>query len=100
MGFFLLGENTHKPEDYSRAEHHFRLALAVSPDYSRAEFMLGVIDAIQSKFDESRMHLQQALRLEPSNPYYHLHYGILLNFEGKDLDALEEMKKSAKLNPS
>jgi tetratricopeptide (TPR) repeat protein len=98
--FFLLAEHTQSSDYYGRAERHFQLALQVSPDYHRAEFMLGVIDAMQSRLDEARTHLQQAIRLDPGNPYYHLHYGILLKQEVDNRDALIEMKTSQKLNPS
>jgi tetratricopeptide (TPR) repeat protein len=98
--FFLLAEHTQTPEYYSRAERHFQLALQLSPDFHRAEFMLGVIDAMHSRLGEARTHLQQAIRLDPGNPYYHLHYGILLKQEVDNPDALSEMKVSQKLNPS
>ena len=66
--FFLLAEHTQSSDYYGRAERHFQLALQVSPDYHRAEFMLGVIDAMHSRLDEARTHLQQAIRLDPGNP--------------------------------
>jgi len=98
--FFLLAEHTQTPEYYSRAERHFQLAFQLSPDFHRAEFMLGVIDAMHSRFGEAATHLQQAIRLDPENPYYHLHYGILLKQQVDNPAALNEMKVSQKLNPS
>ncbi|HEV2378367.1 MAG TPA: tetratricopeptide repeat protein [Terriglobia bacterium] len=98
--FFLLAQRTHSPDYYSRAVNHFKLALQASPDYHRAEFMLGVIDAVQSRLDDAKNHLQRAIQLDPSNPYYHLHYGILLKHEGDDHGALGELKTAEELNSS
>lgn len=98
--FFLIGEHLHSPEYYDRAERHFQLALEISPDYDRAEFMLGVVEAMQSRFDNANAHLQRAIQLNASNPYYHLHYGILLKHEGRNLEALAEMKIAGRLNSS
>ena len=98
--FFLLAQNTHSPDYYRRAVDHFQLALQASPDYPRAEFMLGVIDAVESRLDDARKHLQRAIQLEPSNPYYHLHYGILLKHTADDRGALGEMKTAEEMNPS
>jgi tetratricopeptide (TPR) repeat protein len=98
--FFLLAERYKSPAYFSRAERNFRAALEASQDYHRAEFMLGVIAAVQSRLGEARTHLQRAIQLEPSNPYYHLHYGILLKHEGDNQGALGEMKTSEQENPS
>jgi tetratricopeptide (TPR) repeat protein len=98
--FFLLAQSTRSPDYYHRALLHFQLALQVSPDYHRAEFMLGVINAVQSRLDEARTHLQRAIQLQSSNPYYHLHYGIVLKHEGDNRGAMGEMKTAERLNPS
>ena len=98
--FFLLAQSTHAPDYFRRAADHFHLALQLSPEYHRAEFMLGVIDAVQSHLDEAQKHLEHAIQLAPSNPYYHLHYGILLKHEGDNRGALREMQTSAQFNPS
>lgn len=62
--------------------------------------MLGVIAAVQSRLDDAQKHLKRAIQLEPSNPYYHLHYGILLKHEGDNHRALSEMKTAEEMNPS
>jgi tetratricopeptide (TPR) repeat protein len=98
--FFLLAERYKSPDYFSRAERNFRAALEASRDYHRAEFMLGVIDAVLSRLGEARTHLQRAIQMDPSNPYYHLHYGILLKHEGDNHGALGEMKTAEEENPS
>jgi tetratricopeptide (TPR) repeat protein len=98
--FFLLAQSTRSPDDYRRAVRHFQLALQVSPGDDRAEFMLGVIDAVQSRLDDARLHLQRAIRLQSANPYYHLHYGILLKHVGDNRGAMSEMRTAERMNPS
>ena len=63
------GSVTQSPDYYHRAEQHFQLALQVSPDYHRAEFMLGVIDAMQSRLDEARTRNKR---------YEHVHEQMLI----------------------
>jgi tetratricopeptide (TPR) repeat protein len=98
--FFLLAERYKSPDYFSRAERNFRAALEASRDYHRAEFMLGVINAVLSRVGEARTHLQRAIQMDPSNPYYHLHYGILLKHEGDNHGALGEMMTAEEENPS
>jgi tetratricopeptide (TPR) repeat protein len=98
--FFLLAERYKSPAYFTRAERNFRAALEASQDYHRAEFMLGVIAAVLSRLGEARIHLQRAIQMDPSNPYYHLHYGILLKHEGDNRGALNEMKTAEEQNPS
>jgi tetratricopeptide (TPR) repeat protein len=98
--FFLLAERYKSPDYFSRAERNFRAALEASRDYHRAEFMLGVIEAVLSRLSEAQTHLQRAIQMDPSNPYYHLHYGILLKHEGDSRGALGEMKTAEEQNPS
>ena len=98
--FFLLAERLNSPEYYDRAEQNLKAALRLSPDYDRAEFMLGVIAAMQARLNEAQTYLQQAIRIKPTNPYYHLHYGILLKRLGDDAAAMKEMDTAERLDPS
>src|SRR5262249_43289162 len=81
-------------------EQNLKAALDLSPDYDRAEFMLGAIEAMQSRFSEGKKLLQQAIRMKPANPYYHLHYGILLKRLGDNAAAMNEMNLAERLNAS
>lgn len=100
ISFFLLGERFKSPEYYDRAERHFKSALEISPDYDRAEFMLGVIEVMRSHLTEAQADLRKAIQMNPSNPYYHLHYGILLSRLGDTQGALDEMGLAEKMDPS
>ena len=98
--FFLLAERLNSPEYYDRAEQNLKAALDLSPNYDQAEFMLGAIEAMQSRFTEAKRLLQHAIRMKPANPYYHLHYGILLKRLGDNTAAMDEMNTAERLNAS
>ena len=100
MSFFLMAERVHSPEYFSRAEQNFKSALELSPDYDRAEFMLGVVAAMQSRLAEAQTYLRNTVQMKPSNPYYHLQYGILLKRMEDNRGALDEMHLAEKLYPS
>ena len=82
MSFFILGNEENNVEYYDRGARHFKAALEVDPNCHRAEFMLGVIEAVEDHLEKGKEHIENALRMSPQNAYYHLHYGILLNQMG------------------
>ena len=100
MSFFLMAERVHSPEYFNRAEQNFKSALELSPDYDRAEFMLGVVAAMQSRLNEAQTYLHNTVQMKPSNPYYHLQYGILLKRMEDNRGALDEMRLAERLYPS
>jgi len=100
MSFFLMAERVHSPEYFNRAEQNFKAALQLSPEHDRAEFMLGVVAAMQSRLNEAQTYLQKTVQMKPSNPHYHLQYGILLRRMEEKRGALDEMLLAEKLAPS
>lgn len=94
LSFFLLHE-------YDRAGKHFTHAVQLDEKNHKAEFMLAVID-IYKYNDEAgaKSHLERALAIEPGNPHYLLHYGVLL-MERNDREAAAPVLESAvKADPS
>lgn len=100
MSFFILGYYSNDGKYYDLASHHFNLALQLAPHFSKAEFMLGVIDVVKFQFPEARLHFEKAIQLRPKNAYYHLHYGVLLNRLGDSSHALDEIQLAEKLDPN
>lgn len=100
MSFFLMGDAQNESSYYQRAAHHFKTALELDPRDDKAEFMLGAIAVIEFKLDEAKRDFERAVQMNPQNPYYHLHYGILLSRLGDSAGALREMKLAEKLDPS
>lgn len=100
MCFFILGNDNNDNQYYNRAARHFRTALELDPHDDRAEFMLGVVSAVEFKLNEAKSDLEKALKMKPSNAYYHLHYGLVLSRLGDFAGGRREMKTAEKLDPS
>ena len=100
MSFFLLGDYYGGDNFFLRAAQHFKTALKLDPHFDKAEFMLGAINAIESKLPQAKLNFEKALEMNPKNPYYILHYGVLLRRLGDSAGALRQMKLAQKLAPS
>jgi tetratricopeptide (TPR) repeat protein len=100
MSFFMLGYDKNDNGDYDRAARHFKIALQLDSQDDRAAFMVGVIDSIEFKLAGAKKYLAEALKMNPRNPYYHLHYGLLLSRTGHFEEAESEMKRAETLDPS
>jgi tetratricopeptide (TPR) repeat protein len=98
MSFFILGNEGNNIEYYDRGVRHFQLALELDPNCHKAEFMLGIIEALEDRLEKGKEHIEHALRMSPQNAYYHLHYGILLSRMGDSEGALREMKLAEELD--
>jgi tetratricopeptide (TPR) repeat protein len=98
--FYFLGMSFFFLEDYPRAIKHFEEALRLDSSNDRAVFMLGIGKLVSLKLDEAKADLEAAVKLKPGNPFYHLHYGMLLSRMGDNNAALEEVKTAEKLDPS
>ena len=94
LSFFLLHE-------HERAGKHFAHAVQLDEKNHKAEFMLGVIDILKDGNEASaKTHLERALAIEPQNPHYMLHYGILLMEHNDREGAAAVLEKAAKADPS
>jgi len=100
MSFFLIGWDENDSYYYDRAARHFESALALDPKYDRAAFMRGMMEVVHFRLKEAEPFLQKAIALNPQNPYYHLHYGILLGRMSQYDDAVEQMLLAEKLGPT
>ena len=100
MSFFIIGWYENESSYYDRAARHFKSALDLDPKYTRAEFMVGMMEVVHFRLKEAEPHFQKAIALDPQNPYYHLHYGILLSRMEKHDDAVAQMLLAEKLDPT
>lgn len=96
----LLGNEENNTEYYDRGARHFRVALELDPNCHKAEFMLGVVDAMENHLDKAKEHFETAMKMSPQNPYYVIHYGILLKELGDVDGALREMESAETLDHS
>ena len=100
MSFFILGNDNNDNQYYDRAARHFRTALELDPHDDRAEFMLGVVNAVEFNLNKAKSDLEKALKMKPGNAYYHLHYGLVLSRLGDFAGGRREMKAAEELDPS
>jgi Putative Zn-dependent protease, contains TPR repeats len=94
LSFFLLHE-------YERGARHFQHAVQLDAKNHKAEFMLAVTDLFQNNNEAgAKTHLERALAIEPENPHYLLHYGVLLMERNDRKTAATVLEKAAKADPS
>ena len=63
----LLGTIWSQKKDYTRARASFEHILKIAPDDYAAHFNLGVLDAIQGRWDEGESHLRRVLQMDPNS---------------------------------
>jgi tetratricopeptide (TPR) repeat protein len=100
LSFFLMGNYYNQHKFYVRAAQHFKTALKLDPHFDKAEFMLGAVNSVEFRLPQAKVNFERALQMNPQNPFYILHYGILLSRMGDTAGALREMKRAEQLNPS
>jgi tetratricopeptide (TPR) repeat protein len=94
LSFFLLHE-------YVRGARHFAHAVQLDDKNHKAEFMLAVTDIFQNNNEAgAKAHLERALALEPGNPHYLLHYGVLLMERNDRKAAAPVLEKAARVDPA
>lgn len=93
LSFFLLHE-------YERASKHFIHAVQLDAKNDKAEFMLGVLAVLKDgDTGRAKTHFERALAVEPGNPHYLLHLGIVLA-ELDDPHALPVLEEAVRADPS
>ncbi len=94
LSFFLLHE-------YDRARRHFVHAVQLDDNNHKAEFMLGAIDILKDNNEAgAKTHFERALAIDPQNPHYMLHYGIVLMERNEREAAAAMLEQAAKADPS
>jgi adenylate cyclase len=69
LGYFeFTGRNT------EQAVHHFKAALDLNPNFAAAEGSIGFALALDGQSEEAIIHLDQAIRLSPRDPFNSLFF--------------------------
>lgn len=98
--FYQIGMSFFLAHEYERANKHFTHAVQLDNKNHKAEFMLGVIDVLKDNSGEgAKAHFANALAMDPDNPHYLLHYGVVLA-ELNDRQAVPVLEKAVKADPS
>jgi tetratricopeptide (TPR) repeat protein len=98
--FYFIGMSFFFLEDYTRAIKHFDEALKLDAKNDRALFMRGVSKMVSLKLEEAEVDYKAAVALKPQNPFYHLHYGMLLSRMGDNNAAIQQVKIAENLDSS
>lgn len=94
---YLLKDGVSKLDD---AEQEFKVELASHPDEFFANYYLGIIYAIQRKWEPAIPLLEKASASEPKNPDPYFYLGEGYQALGKHEKAIEVLRKAILFNPS
>jgi len=97
---YVLGNAYALQEDLTRAEEHFRQALALHPDYVDARANLGVVLYRALKLEEAETAFRDALTLAPEDAEIHYNLGGVLASQNRIDDALTEFVRANELDPA
>jgi tetratricopeptide (TPR) repeat protein len=86
--------------DMAKAEHYFRLAVKVKPDYSKGWNNIGNIRAQAGDVEGARECYERALAVEPEDGRAYYFYGKLLLQEGDVDGAAEKFERSVHFQPN
>jgi tetratricopeptide (TPR) repeat protein/fumarate reductase subunit D len=86
--------------DMAKAEHYFRLAGKVKPDYAKAWNNLGNIRAGAGDLEGARECYERALAVEPEDGRAYYFYGKLLLSEGDVDGAVEKFELAVRYQPN
>jgi tetratricopeptide (TPR) repeat protein len=84
---------------FDDAEREFRSELANNQEHPLALAYLGDTEMRRKSLDDAVLHLEHAVRIQPSIEIAHLDLGIVYEGQGRKEDALSEFKKAEELNP-
>jgi tetratricopeptide (TPR) repeat protein len=97
---FNRGEALSSLDKFAESEQAYAKAVQLEPDNANYLCEYGYLMAwYNGKFQEGYEVLDQAVALEPSNGIYISVRGVLLNYLGRPLDALNEIERGIELEP-
>lgn len=85
--------------DWRRAEHEFRRAFLLNPNYAPAHQWYSRHLAAMSRFDESLSENRKALELDPFDPNSHLHFGCHYFYARQYEKAVSQFQRALELEP-
>lgn len=73
--------------------------LAIDPNYAEAHNGIGVIYAIQGRYELALQHLQKAVALAPLASHLHNNLGYAYLLQGRESEAVSAFEKALRLDP-
>ncbi|MBY0521813.1 MAG: tetratricopeptide repeat protein [Gemmataceae bacterium] len=97
----LLGSalQAHQAGDRQRAEQGYRQVLQAAPANADALHMLGVLASQRGQPFIAAGYIQEALRLDPHQSFFHSNLGIALRDQGKMEEAATHFREAVRLKP-
>ncbi len=97
---FDLASDLLKKGDYAAAVPEWKKAVALNPEYARAEISLGVALAKTGKTEEAMAAYRKAAEIDPDYPDSYAMLGFALASQGKLEEAIPELVKALQLDPA
>jgi DNA-binding winged helix-turn-helix (wHTH) protein/TolB-like protein/cytochrome c-type biogenesis protein CcmH/NrfG len=85
--------------DWTGAERAYRRAIELNPGYARAQQWLGLLLALQGRFDEGIAQLRRAQALEPAHPGHSALIGMVLIYQRRCDQAIEQLQLTLEMDP-
>jgi serine/threonine-protein kinase len=86
--------------DLTQAEHHFKRAIELNPNYSTAHEYYGTLLSNLGRHEEAETEFRRALELEPLSLGTNRMYGEMLFFARRYDEAIAQLKKTIELDDS
>jgi TolB-like protein/DNA-binding winged helix-turn-helix (wHTH) protein/Tfp pilus assembly protein PilF len=86
--------------DFPGAEHHFKRAIILDPNYVTAHHWYALFLGVMGRFDESIDQARLALTLDPSSPIINTDLGLIFTYARQPDRAIEQLKKTIDREPS
>jgi tetratricopeptide (TPR) repeat protein len=97
LGRILLSK---QPPAVDEAKQEFDAELAIDPNNSAAEFMLGDMARQAQQWDEASEHFSRALKMDAGFEEAYLGLGMALNAAGKNSQAVGPLESYVKMEPA
>nr|WP_281722362.1 tetratricopeptide repeat protein [Nitrosomonas nitrosa] len=96
---YQLGRKQQEAAQFSEAITTYEHILAINPNHAEAHNGLGVIYAIQGRFEPALQHLQKAVSLAPLASHLRNNLGYAYLLMGRDAEAIGAFEHALRLDP-
>jgi TolB-like protein/Flp pilus assembly protein TadD len=96
----LADVSLHFDYDWKRAENHFLEAIRRNPNYPTAQQWYAAMLALEGRSEESRRHMELALRLDPVSAPISTDLALVDFYAGNFDAAIEKCRRSMEIEPN
>ncbi|MGD2248537.1 MAG: tetratricopeptide repeat protein [Candidatus Methanofastidiosia archaeon] len=84
-------------KDFEKAEHHYKKALKINPEYAEAHYNYAILLKEKKDFEKAEHHYKKALKINPEYADAHGNLGILYSDQKKYSKAVKHFEKASKI---